>query len=221
MGDVHVLIDHREHHSLLKEFQKSGLSYEVKSLLVGDILLQTHVNGQEEIVCIERKSQNDFINSFFDKRIFSQLLQMKKHYSLPLLIVEGEENLYQLRNIHPNVIRGMLTSIALDFQVPLIYSRNYRDTVKIVKTISDRLSKSRKPLTLHASRKSLTLSEKQLYVMESFPGVGPTLARSLLRYFKTIKSFVAVQEKTLQKVEKIGPKKARVIKEVLEEEFKE
>ena len=38
-------------------------------------------------------------------------------------------------NVHPNAIRGMFTSIALDFQIPLLYSRNYRDTAKIIKNI--------------------------------------------------------------------------------------
>ena len=212
-----IFVDHREHKDLIKEFAKLDLEYEVKTLGVGDI----HIKNGDDIICVERKSQNDFLNSFFDKRIFGQLYTMNEQFSLSVLIIEGEENIYTMRKVHPNAIRGMFTSIALDFQIPLIYSRNHRDTAKIVQNIISRLAKTRKPLSLHGSRKALTLGEQQLYVVESLPSIGPSLARSLLKKFKTIKSLVMVQEKTLQKVEKIGPKKAKLIKEVLEKEYEE
>ena len=75
-------------------------------------------------------------------------------------------------------------------------------------------------ISLHGG-KPLTLKEKQEYIVSSFPGVGPVLAKPLLKKFKTIKKIVNAKTEALQKVEKIGPKKAADIKEVMEREWEE
>ena len=60
---------------------------------------------------------------------------------LPLLIIEGSENIYSLRNFHPNSIRGMLASIAIDFQIPILFTRNIKDTAALLTIIVQRLEK--------------------------------------------------------------------------------
>ena len=70
-------------------------------------------------------------------------------------------------------------------------------------------------------RKPLTLKEQQEYIIESLPGVGPTLSKSLLKRFKTVKNIVNAKEEKLKKVEKIGDKKSKIIREVLEGEYKD
>jgi Fanconi anemia group M protein len=56
--------------------------------------------------------------------------------------------------------------------------------------------------------------------MGNMPGIGPKLAESMLRHFKNVRNIVNANKEELMKVEKIGPKKAEGIREVLEEEFK-
>ena len=51
--------------------------------------------------------------------------------------------------------------------------------------------------------------------------MGLGLAKPLLKHFKTIKNIVNASEKELQDVEKIGPAKAKQIKDVVEGEYKE
>jgi len=55
-----------------------------------------------------------------------------------------------------------------------------------------------------------------LYLLESLPGVGATLAKSLLREFGSVEKVMNASLKDLQKVDKLGPKKAEKIKEVLD-----
>ena len=69
--------------------------------------------------------------------------------------------------------------------------------------------------------KTLTLDEQQICIIESLPGVGPTIAKSLLKRFKTIKNILDASEKELQEVDKVGKLKAKVIKDLLNYEFKE
>lgn len=215
-----VIIDNRESKDFIKELIKEEIEIERKQLDIADFILQTkNINNQIQNVGIERKTTQDLLNSIIDKRLINQLIVLKENFDVPILIIEGEENIYAMRNFHPNSIRGIISTIAIDFQIPIIYTKNYRDTAKYIALIAKRLEKTRKPLSLTPKRKPLTLKEKQLYAIESLPGIGPTIAQSLIKEFKTIKSIVNADEKELQKVEKIGKLKAKELKNLFDTEF--
>lgn len=217
-----IIIDNRENKAIIKELIKEEVEVERKQLDIADFIIQTkNLNGTIQNVGIERKTTEDFLNSIIDKRILNQAVLLKENFDVPLLIIEGEENIYALRNFHPNSIRGIISTIAVDFQIPIIHTKNYRDTAKYLSLIAKRLEKTRRPLSLVPKRKPLTLKEKQLFLVESLPGIGPTIARSLLKNFKTIKEIINSSEKELRKVEKIGKIKAKELKTVFEEEFKD
>lgn len=216
-----ILVDHRERSSgIIPELGKRGLEVEVLQLIAGDFIIQTKdAHGVIHNVGIEKKTQTDFLNSIIDKRIITQLVALKEHFSLPLLIIEGEDNIYEIRNFHPNAIRGMLAAIAIDFQIPILHTKNFRDTAALLAIIAKRLEKPSRAISLLTKRKPLTLKEHQEYIIESLPGVGPTLAKSLLKKFKSIKNVLDASEKELQEVEKIGKKKAKEIREVIEQAY--
>ena len=216
-----IILDHRERKSgIKKELIKKDIEVEEKQLISADFIIQTKtLTGQIQTVGIERKTTGDFLNSIIDKRILTQLITLKENFNIPLLIIEGAENIYQIRNFHPNAIRGMLTTIAIDFQVPILQTRNYRDTAALLSIIAKRLEKPRKSLSLLKKKKPTTLKEQQEYLIESLPTVGPTLSKSLLKKFKTVKKIINAKEEQLQKVEKIGKLKAKKIKDVIEESY--
>ena len=137
-----------------------------------------------------------------------------------MLILEGEENIYAIRDFHPNSIRGMLSSIAIDYQIPIIYTKNYRDTGAYLALIAKRLEKPRKNINLVSKRKPLTLKEQQEYIIEGLPGIGNGLAKALLIKFKSVKNVMNAEEDRLMKVDKIGEKKSKIIKEIIESEYK-
>lgn len=212
-----IIIDYRERHSgIIPELAKRGLEVEVKQLIAADFVVQTKDNnGVIHNVGIEKKTQSDFLNSIIDKRIIAQLMTLKENFAVPLLVIEGEENIYMLRNFHPNAIRGMLAAIAIDFQIPILHTKNFRDTAALLEVIAKRLEKPPRTLSLLAKRKPITTKEQQEYIIEALPTVGPTLAKSLLKKFKSIRKIANASEKQLQEVEKIGKKKAQEIKKVL------
>ncbi len=217
-----VIVDHRENKELVKELIKEELEVEKKQLDIADFILQTkNLNNEIQTIGIERKTIQDLLNSIIDKRLINQLIILKENFDIPLLIIEGEDNIYSLRDFHPNSIRGIIATIAIDFQIPIINTKNYRDTAKYISLIANRLEKTRKPLSLTPKRRALTINEKQIYLVESLPGIGPTISKSLLKEFKTIKKIINADEKELQKVEKIGKIKAKELKDLFEEEFKD
>lgn len=216
-----IFVDHRERSSgVIKELIKREIEVIEKQLILADFVIKTkNLNGEILTVGVERKTINDFLNSIIDKRIISQLINLKKHFDTPLLILEGEENIYQIRNFHPNAIRGMLASIAIDFNIPILHTRNNKDTANLLAIIAKRLEKPRSLPSLLKKRKPLTLEQQQEFLIESLPGIGPTISKSLLNRFKTIKKIINATEEELKEVEKIGPKKIENLKKVLENRY--
>ena len=206
-----IYVDSREQASgVVVKLKQMDAVINVKQLEVGDFVLS------DEVV-IERKTTEDFLSSIIDGRLFNQLTMMSSNYNSPLIILEGNpEELYTTRNIHENAIKGILSSIALNYRVPILYSRDVEDTARFVYSIAKReqLGKENE-IRLRVGRKGLTLNEQQQYVLEGFPLVGPNLAKSLLKKFGSIRTIVNATTKELQEVDKMGPKKAKKILEVL------
>lgn len=214
------MVDHREDKRIIKELYKRKLDVDIKQLVSADFIIQIKdLNGNVQDLGIERKVQNDFINSIIDKRILKQLINLKENFALPLLIIEGSRNIYNIRNFHPNAIRGMLASIAIDYQIPILYTKNYRDTAALLTIIARRLEKPKRHISLLRKRKPLTLKEQQEFIIESLPGVGPTLSKNLLKKFKSVKKVMNAKEINLKKVEKIGDKKAKELRKVIREKY--
>ena len=217
-----VIVDYREDKNIVKELYKHNIDVEIKNLISADFVMQIKdINENVKYIGIERKTLNDFLNSIIDKRILNQLISLKENFPLQLLILEGEQNIYSIRNFHPNAIRGMLSSIAIDYQIPVIYTKNTRDTAAYLALISKRLEKPKRNITLLSKRKPLTLKEQQEYIVEGLPGVGPTLAKSLLSKFKSVKNVINSKEHRLKKIDKIGEKKSKLIRDVLDSEYKD
>lgn len=216
---IEILLDHREK-QLILECEKRSLNIRVKQLALADIIITgMDYNKNQVSIAIERKTQTDFLNSIIDKRIISQLAEIKQHFPLPLVIIEGPDNLYRLRNFHPNAIRGMLLSITLDLQIPIIQTRSLADTAALLETLTKRLEKPRKPLSLISKRKPFSIKEHQEYLVESLPGIGPSTARNLLQHFKSIASIILASEKALQEVEGVGKIRAKEIKKLIDAEY--
>jgi len=209
-----VFADSREKNStILKELINQKVSVETKNLDVADYIISERVG-------IERKEIGDFINSIIDKRLLTQIKNLKDNFSNPILILEGEEDIYSVRNIHPNAIRGMLATIAIDFGIPIIRTKNQIDTASLIKVIANREQNSEKrEVGVRFDKKPLTTKEQQEFIIESLPGIGPSLAKSLLKEFKSVKNVINAHPEKMQNVEKMGPKKTQEISRVLEESY--
>src|SRR3989344_5514115 len=120
---------------------------------------------------IKRNTIKDFKSSIIDKRIFSQLNELKQ-YPNHLLILEGLENteLYK-GQIHENAFRGFLLSVALNFKTPIIYSINEEDTAKYLSILATKKNKKTEPIR---ASKTLSSDKEQLqFILEGFPEIGP------------------------------------------------
>jgi ERCC4-related helicase len=211
---VKIIADHRESGSqILKILMDKGVDLTTKQLEVADFVLSAKVG-------VERKEVKDFVDSIIDKRIMEQALNLKNNFEAPVIIIEGEENIYSVRKVHPNAIRGMLSWIAVDLKIPVIYTKNTEDTAEFLITIAKReQNEIRKEFGVRGEKKPLTSKELQEFIVAGLPGVGPNLAKNLLKKFNTVANIINASVDQLKTIEKIGDKKARKIKEILNKKY--
>lgn len=211
---VKVFADYREKGSnVVKELLENNVDLKLEKIEVGDFVLSSRV-------AVEYKTTFDFVDSIIDGRLLQQVKLMKQSFERPVVIVEGIEDLYSLRKVHPNAIQGMLATIAVSYGIPMLFTKNFRETSSILRIIAKReQDETSKDFTLHAEKRIATLKEQQEYVVSSLPGIGAALAKPLLEKFKTIKRLVNASEEQLKKVDLIGEKKAKAIKDVFEKEY--
>jgi len=198
-----ILVDHREKNSLvISELIQLGLEIEFQQLKVADFIVKD--------VVIERKTINDFINSVINKRLFNQLEEIKQ-YPKHFLIIEGIEH-QELYNDEPegmngNAIRGVLLTIILNYKVPIIFTKDEKDTAMFINVLSRKQKKAH--LSLNPKKKSRNKDEQKQFILEGFPGIGPATAKKLLKEFKTIKGIINAP---LEKLQKIIGKKSDIFK---------
>jgi len=210
---VKIVADYREKGSnVLKELlDKVDLGLE--KLSIGDFLLSSRV-------IVEYKTVSDFVDSIIDGRLLSQLKQLKQ-YDKPVIIIEGIEDIYSVRRIHPNAIRGMIATITVSYGIPLIQTKTSRDTAEYLMAIAKREQEEGKNEMQYHYGKPLTVKEQQEYFISALPNIGMGGARPLLKYFKSVKNIVNASEDELKEVDLIGPKKSKAIKDIFDEEYKE
>ena len=208
-----IFADHREKASrVIKELLDLKVDLKLEQLESADYLLSSRC-------AVEYKTKIDFINSIIDGRLLDQLKNIKRNYERPLIIIEGEEDIYSIRNIHPNAIRGMLATIAVSYGIPIIQTKDNSETASIMHIIARREQEKQEAFQPHGSRKPFSIKELQEYIVAALPGVGATLSKPLLKKFKTIKKIANAKQEQLEKIDKIGPTKAKQIREVLDKEY--
>ena len=114
----------------------------------------------------------------------------------------------------------MLATIAISYAIPIIYSKDEKDSAAILLTIAKREQENEKrDFSPHADRKPMTLHEQQEYLVSCLPNIGPNLSRELLKHFGSVKKIMEATLEELQKVEGVGEKKAQAIRELIEKEY--
>ena len=210
---IKIFADYREKGSgVIKEIADMEIDLKLESLSNADYLLSSRVG-------VEFKTVQDFVDSLIDGRLLEQIKNLKNNFERPLVVVEGIEDIYSVRNVHPNAIRGMLATIAVSYGIPILFTKNFKETASLLQLIAKREQEETGSFNIHGSKKPMSIKELQEYIISSLPGVGIMLARPLLKEFKTIKNVVNAEQKDLEKIEKIGPKKAKQINEIVNREY--
>jgi len=213
LENLRIIVDERERKSGIPDLLKSvGLNVEMKTLPIGDYIV-----APETVV--ERKSIRDLMSSIFDGRLFDQCSRLKEHFEHPVVLVEGNVDEIEEITDNPLIFYGAISTVALDFKIPIIPTPNATHTAKLLVSMCSRKDSPKGPY-LKKIKKSSNLQGQQLSVLCSLPGIGEKLAIRMLEKFGTpFKVFTATSTE-LAKVEGLGEARAKKIRKMLESKSK-
>ena len=213
LKNLRIVVDEREKKSGIPDLLKgTGINLEIKTLPVGDYIV-----APETVV--ERKTVSDLVSSIFDGRLFDQCHRLKEHYQFPILIIEGDIDEIEELTENPLVFYGAISSIAIDFKIPVIPTPNATHTSKLLISMCSRKDASKGPF-IKKIRKSNDLQKQQLSMLCSLPGVGEKTAIRMLEKFGTPLRVLSSSIIELSKVSGLGEARAKNIKKVLQAQSK-
>mgnify|MGYP000403799662 CR=1 FL=1 len=217
LAPVDIVVDSKEaskQKEIVEELRRRGLKIAVHNLNVGDYYLLA--SEDKKPIIVERKTIIDFANSIRDNRIWEQVKLLKSVEEsediIAILIIEGSFSLLKrFTKWNLTAVLRVMDEIITTWNLRILPSPNKDATVSWLAAKAKSLGTSaRKRIArLRVEKKPMTLNERILYVAEGL--VGPTIARKLLRHFKTLRSIANASVAELMKVEGVGEKRAREI----------
>ena len=195
--ETEIIIDTREKNSMIHaNLIELKANIKKEKLEIGDYQINN--------IVLERKTLNDFLNSLYSKRLFEQISNLKQ-YEKKAIILEGD--LRDAPEEKINSIKGLLLSIKLNSQIPILNTINEKDTARLLLDIAKQQDKKTK-VSIRQSRIEKTIEEQKQFILEGFPEIGPTKARRLIKEHQSLKKIFNLKEKELLEIiDEIATKK--------------
>ncbi len=115
MKNLTIIVDNKERDSrVLKHLEKKTVNLEYANLRSGSFLIS-------DAVAVERMSSDEFAKLTAEKALFRQLLEFKKTYAEPLLLIEGK-GLKGNKHASGGAIRGAISYIACLNRIPILFA---------------------------------------------------------------------------------------------------
>ncbi len=220
---VKIYVDVREKQSAVPKYlSEMGVTVIYRALDVGDYMVSSDT-------VVERKRIDDLAHSVFEGRFFDQVRRLKQSGLKTYMLVEGDlRYLRRVTSRYRSVEAALLTAVLYN-DICVIYSRNSRHTAELIKLMAEKLQtrgmKHQQPALptyrKYQKPKDRELSSWQLYILSSFPGIGPTLAERLLRKFGSLKAVLDASPSELSRVDGVTEEKAHLIRSIMEHKYSE
>ncbi|MFW9987977.1 MAG: ERCC4 domain-containing protein, partial [Candidatus Odinarchaeota archaeon] len=211
--DFEIICDNRETASpVVRALSLMGVNLKLEQLQVADYIISERVG-------IERKSAKDFNDSIIDGRLFSELTELGKNFSRPIIILEG--NPFKVSNISENALYGALTSIIINLGISIYKTENSIETAQFLYHLAKReQSFTKSKLKLRFDKAPIETSRLLEYIVAGIPGVNTLRAKSLLKELKTLQNIFLSDIPDLTKIENIGKKIAQEIYKISRFKYK-
>ena len=229
-GIMMLIVDSRETSTLSKLVMQKAkalrIPCEKRWIEIGDYVYDD--------VCFEAKSAIDFLGSVMNKRLWTQLDNMDRHYQTNVVIIHGslEEAIDTVisnsksnmpigsRSIMlNNKFLGAIGRIVLDTDIKPFWVKTEEEASLIITAVS-----KMKPITRETIApqifKRLTTDDLRLDLLSSIKGVSIKKAKKLIKQFGSIMEIGECSAYELQAIEGIGETLAKRILSTLNSEEK-
>jgi Fanconi anemia group M protein len=174
------------------------------------------------LVGYQRKTLPDLQSSLLDGRLYLELSQLQASGGISYAFLIIEDTLQ--RTTEGTLLSGTLTidqvrSIIVKFAasgVAYLPSASVADTASLVGNVgryigSDSFDTVRRPKQVRNDWGTIDSEAYALWLLQSFPGIGPKNARAILDHFGTVPIRFTVTASELQAVPGIGKKMAQTL----------
>ncbi|MCW4040792.1 MAG: helix-hairpin-helix domain-containing protein [Candidatus Bathyarchaeota archaeon] len=223
-----IVVDNREHQQLplLREIFNDVTSTQ---LSLGDYL----IIQDNQAVVVERKTITDLIASIRSNRLWDQLLRLMKAEEINdyriirrILLIHGSFSEYYNTlffspkrglSTHWAQLMGAFCEILYVYNTPIIYAENDTAFKAFLRILAKREATGKNDKIPEArwymkpQKATLPVKDRKKYILTSLPYIGERLAENLLTQFTTISNIASASVEELEKVPKIGKKKANLI----------
>jgi ERCC4-type nuclease len=117
--------------------------------------------------------------------------------------------------MRPESIRGALTYITAILHVPILPSRGPADSAHLVYAAAKQCQIGHATHGPAAGRRRASLSEQQMQIVLSLPGVGRTTARAVCARFRSLHDLLSADAAQLSTVPGVGPSRAASLEQLL------
>jgi len=209
-----VVADERERASgVPEELSKLNVRVYFSRLPVADYVLNPEL-------AVERKSVRDLVSSVYDSRLFYQAARISAAYAKPFLLVEGDSK--EVEGLVKNLksFYGAIANVTLAYGLRVLYTANTKETaIAIAELLNHARAKPLARMPSEVPPKAKSVTQQQLYLVSSMPGIGRKLAEKLLSKYGTPRRVMSLTAGELALTQGIGWKKAEKIKEMLDARF--
>jgi len=213
-----IIVDSREASTagkIVKGLLERGVKVKTKALEKGDYILSDQC-------AVERKTVTDFVYTLTRRYLFEQLFSLKEVYPKSLILLEGYlPIIYKFSHIQPAAIWGAMFNLAKN-GIALVNTSSYKESIDFlyVAARQEQILEKRTP-TVHAFKKTETLSDSQVFLIASLPNIGREKATAILKSYQTpMNAFINVDGWS-KDVHGLGPVISKRVKEVLNAPYKE
>jgi ERCC4-type nuclease len=209
---IHIRIDTQEQRSGIPDLLAAmpQVHIEVTPLHMGDY----DVGGDPRRV-FERKTGSDFLSSLAQGRLFAQLSALRKSRFAPILLLEGDPLRVSHSQMRPESIRGALAYITAILRVPILPSSGPADSAHLVYTAAKQCQIGQATRGPAGGRRGASLSEQQMQIVLSLPGIGRVTARALCARFRSLHDLLNADAATLATVPGVSPARAAALEQLL------
>jgi ERCC4-type nuclease len=164
---------------------------------------------------IKYMTRGNFLAGVQNRSIYRDIIEFGREFSQPVIIVEGSQTSSEpgmdITQLHTAIL-----FISIMNRIPVIFTANDIESAQLIFMMSAQATSG---LDLNGATKTgpekgktaKTNGDLRQLIIESIPDVGPALAKALLKHFGSLSRLFSSNPKDLQRVEGVGPKRARSI----------
>ena len=203
---LEILIDDREQSETIRQVLTAmeGITFRVQRLTMGDY----QVDGR---LLFERKTLHDFAVSIIDGRLFRQMTQLALSPLKSVLILEGTSHDLRNAGMRREALQGALITVSLVLGIPVLRSLTPEETARLIAYTGHQIRRIADGGLPRPGYRPKGKRRRQLHILQSLPGVGPTRAARLLDHFGSVHQVLNARLEDLKAVDGIGNGTAKMI----------